>query len=97
MPLPIAGIRQVDPFLLLHHFGPRTQQPGGQSLLDIGAHPHRGFEPVTFIFKGEVHHKDSMGNDSLIKAGGVQWMTAGSGVVHSESTRRVLDQVVNWN
>jgi hypothetical protein len=53
-------------------------------MLDIGGHPHRGFEPVTFIFKGEVHHRDSRGNDSVIKSGGVQWMTAGMGIVHSE-------------
>ncbi|MFK7969808.1 MAG: pirin family protein [Bacteroidia bacterium] len=83
-PVPIIGIRQVDPFLLLHHAGPMNQTPGKDNVLGVGAHPHRGFEPVTFIFKGEVHHKDSHGHDSVIKAGGVQWMTAGSGIVHSE-------------
>lgn len=84
-PVPIQGIDQVDPFLLLHHVGPKTQEPGAASILGIGAHPHRGFEPVTFIFKGDVHHRDSHGNDSIIRGGGVQWMTAGSGIVHSES------------
>ncbi len=83
-PLPIGNIQQIDPFLLLHHIGPKTQTPGGKKAMDIGAHPHRGFEPVTFIFKGEIHHRDSRGNNSIIKAGGVQWMTAGMGIVHSE-------------
>lgn len=83
-PLPMGNIDQVDPFLLLHHVGPKTQEPNGKNMLDIGGHPHRGFEPVTFIFRGEVHHRDSRGNDSVIKAGGVQWMTAGMGIVHSE-------------
>jgi redox-sensitive bicupin YhaK (pirin superfamily) len=84
-PLPAPGLRQVDPFLLLHHGGPKQHVPNDPNMLHVGAHPHRGFEPVTFIFQGEIRHKDSMGNDSVIKAGGVQWMTAGSGVVHSES------------
>lgn len=83
-PLPLQDLEQVDPFLLLHHAGPKTQQAGGRKAMDVGPHPHRGFEPVTFIFKGAIHHKDSRGNDSIIHAGGVQWMTAGMGIVHSE-------------
>lgn len=82
-PFPSHALRQVDPFILLHHWGPYTF-PKNNTALSIGAHPHRGFEPVTFIFHGEVHHRDSMGNDSIIKEGGVQWMTAGKGVMHSE-------------
>jgi redox-sensitive bicupin YhaK (pirin superfamily) len=50
----------------------------------VGPHPHRGFSPVTFIFKGGVHHRDSRGNDSVVYAGGAQWMNAGMGVIHSE-------------
>lgn len=83
-PLPLQDLEQVDPFLLLHHGGPKAQEAGGRNVLDVGPHPHRGFEPVTFIFKGAIHHKDSRGNDSVIHAGGVQWMTAGMGIVHSE-------------
>lgn len=83
-PLPATGLDQQDPFLLLHH----AQIPfrGGQhpSQLGVPPHPHRGFEPVTFIYQGGVHHRDSLGNDSVIGPGGVQWMTAGRGVVHSE-------------
>lgn len=83
-PLPVAGLEQVDPFLLLHHAGPKFQEPGGKNVMEVGAHPHRGFEPVSFIFKGAIEHKDSRGNHSIIGAGGVQWMTAGMGIIHSE-------------
>ncbi len=84
-PLPIVGLERVDPFILLHHAGPKTQAPGGKNVMEVGAHPHRGFEPVSFIFKGAIEHKDSRGNHSVINAGGVQWMTAGLGILHSES------------
>ena len=81
-PLPTQELDQVDPFLLLHHYkyevGPYS--PG----LSLSPHPHRGFEPVTFIFKGEQLHRDSLGNEGVLNAGDVQWMTAGSGVIHDE-------------
>ncbi len=89
-PLPIAGLNQVDPFLLLHHAPPKHHK-SGVNALDVGPHPHRGFEPVTFVFKGEVEHNDSLGNHSVIGAGGVQWMTAGRGIVHSEGASK--DQI----
>ncbi len=82
-PFPSHQLNNVDPFILLHHWGP-YQFPANNNALELGAHPHRGFEPVTFIFSGEVWHRDTMGNDSIIKEGGVQWMTAGKGVMHSE-------------
>lgn len=84
-PLPHARLQHIDPFLLLHHAGPVTF-PGGARQRDEGVppHPHRGFEPVTFVFKGGVHHRDSRGNDHVVRPGGVQWMTAGMGIVHSE-------------
>ena len=82
-PFPSHALRQVDPFILLHHWGPYNFTTHNDAL-SLSAHPHRGFEPVTFIFHGEVHHRDSVGNDSIIKEGGVQWMTAGKGIVHSE-------------
>ncbi|MEO1258926.1 MAG: pirin family protein [Bacteroidota bacterium] len=87
-PLPIGVIEQIDPFLLLHHVGPEHQEPHQRNIMDIGGHPHRGFEPVSFIFKGAVHHRDSRDNDSVIHAGGVQWMTAGRGIIHSESAAK---------
>ncbi|OIN61314.1 nuclease PIN [Arsenicibacter rosenii] len=84
-PLPVAGIQQIDPFLLLHHHGPQVF-PANNSGLPFGPHPHRGFETVTFIYEGDVQHRDSSGFSSTISKGGVQWMTTGSGLVHSESS-----------
>ena len=82
-PLPGPRVEQVDPFLFLNHHGPQTYAPGNRGL-PFGPHPHRGFETVTFILEGELTHRDSGGHESVIRAGGVQWMTAGSGLVHAE-------------
>lgn len=82
-PLPGPGIDLLDPFLFLNHHGPQLYPPGNQGL-PFGPHPHRGFETVTFILEGELTHLDSGGHQSVIKAGGVQWMTAGRGLVHAE-------------
>ena len=81
-PFPTKELMQFDPFLLLDHLGPVTWAPGE----GIGApdHPHRGFETVTYLLSGGFQHKDSAGHAGKLKAGDVQWMTAGSGVVHSE-------------
>jgi quercetin 2,3-dioxygenase len=83
-PLPSGRVQQLDPFLLLHHTGPTQFEPGNRGL-PFAPHPHKGFETVTFIFDGAVEHKDSTGIKSTIKKGGVQWMTAGRGIVHSEN------------
>lgn len=82
-PLPVADLNQVSPFILLHHAGPTAYQPNGTNER-LSPHPHRGFEPVTFLFSGGLHHKDSLGNEGFLESGDVQWMTAGSGVIHSE-------------
>ena len=82
-PLPGPGVEQVDPFLFLNHHGPQVYPPGNAGL-PFGPHPHRGFETVTFILEGNLAHYDSGGHASVIEAGGVQWMTAGSGLVHAE-------------
>ena len=82
-PLPAPGLEQVDPFLFLNHHGPQVYPPHNRGL-PFGPHPHRGFETVTFILQGELTHQDSGGHASVIHAGGVQWMTAGSGLVHAE-------------
>jgi len=81
-PFPTRDLMQVDPFLLLDHLGPVTWGPGE----GIGApdHPHRGFETVTYLLSGGFQHKDSAGHAGKLTPGDVQWMTAGSGVVHSE-------------
>jgi len=82
-PLPGPAIPQLDPFLFLNHHGPQVYPPNNRGL-PFGPHPHRGFETVTFILDGELSHLDSGGHESIIGPGGVQWMTAGSGLVHAE-------------
>ena len=82
---PNREIDQVDPFLLLNHHGPQEFSPGNSGL-PFGPHPHRGFETLTFILKGDVVHSDSSGGKSIITSGGIQWMTAGSGIIHSENS-----------
>ena len=82
-PLPGPGLDQLDPFLFLNHHGPQVYPANNQGL-PFGPHPHRGFETVTFILEGSLAHADSAKHQSVIHAGGVQWMTAGSGIVHAE-------------
>jgi len=82
-PLPGPYVEQIDPFLFLNHHGPQVYRPGNGGL-PFGPHPHRGFETVTFILEGELAHRDSGGGENVIHAGGVQWMTAGRGLVHAE-------------
>ncbi|OSY88310.1 nuclease PIN [Tenacibaculum holothuriorum] len=82
-PLPTEGVEMVDPFLLLHHYGPYAISAFNNPF-DLGPHPHRGFEPITLLFKGEQLHRDSLGNEMLVKAGDVQWTTAGRGIIHAE-------------
>jgi hypothetical protein len=90
-PLPHKDFRFANPFIVLHHAGPKTYQPGQQAR--IHPHPHRGFSPYTFMLQGEGFHRDNAGNDEVIKAGGVQWMFAGSGILHSEGpTKEILQQ-----
>lgn len=83
MPTKHVAMNQLDPFIFLNHHGWQEYKPNNNGL-PFGPHPHRGFETVTFILEGDLTHKDSSGAASVIKAGGVQWMTAGSGLVHSE-------------
>ena len=83
-PLPTQGLENVDPFILLHHYGPYAISEFNNPF-DLGPHPHRGFEPITLLFKGEQFHRDSLGNEMTVKAGGVQWTTAGRGIIHAEA------------
>lgn len=83
-PFPTVKMQQLDPFLLLHHADNLLAPEIRPAHAGVGPHPHRGFSPVTFIFKGGVHHRDSRGNDSVVYAGGAQWMNAGMGLMHSE-------------
>ncbi|MFN2440587.1 MAG: pirin family protein [Chitinophagaceae bacterium] len=88
-PLPATGLDQVDPFLLIHHAGPSVHKPG-EIKARLSPHPHRGFEPVTFLFSGKLHHKDSTGSEGFLETGDVQWMTSGSGIIHSEGPSEVF-------
>ena len=74
---------EMSPFLLLDHAGPADFAPSAKQL-GVGWHPHRGFETVTVVYDGEVDHQDTAGNGGRISAGDVQWMTAGSGLLHKE-------------
>jgi redox-sensitive bicupin YhaK (pirin superfamily) len=80
----VFGFNQVpmfDPFLLLDHFG--SDNPADY-LKGFPWHPHRGIETITYMKKGKVEHKDSLGNSGIINSGDIQWMTAGSGIIHQE-------------
>lgn len=81
--LPTNTVNYIDPFLFLNHHGPQVYQPGNQGL-PFGPHPHRGFETLTFILDGDIMHQDTGGGKDVIAAGGVQWMTAGRGLIHAE-------------
>src|SRR5688572_9583448 len=83
MPTQAFPMNSIDPFIFLNHHGYQDFLPRNHGL-PFGPHPHRGFETVTFILEGDLTHKDSGGANSIIKAGGVQWMTAGSGLIHAE-------------
>lgn len=82
--LPAPRRRMVGPFVFLDHMGPADFAPGGG--VDVRPHPHIGLSTVTYLFDGEIVHKDSLGTDLAIRPGEVNWMTAGSGIVHSERT-----------
>lgn len=90
-PIPTRELEQIDPFILLHHYGP-YQIDEKNNPFDLGPHPHRGFEPITFLIQGEQLHRDSLGNESIVKAGDVQWTTAGRGIIHAESPTKAFVQ-----
>ncbi|WP_423127735.1 pirin family protein [Gaoshiqia sp. Z1-71] len=81
--IPTPSVNYLDPFLFLNHHGPQVYKAKNKGL-PFGPHPHRGMETVTFVLNGDIAHFDSGGEKSIITAGGVQWMTAGSGLIHSE-------------
>ncbi|GAA3606381.1 pirin family protein [Flavivirga amylovorans] len=90
-PLPSRNIDMVDPFILLHHYGPYDISEDNNPF-DLGPHPHRGFEPITFLVQGEQLHRDSLGNESIVKTGDVQWTTAGRGIIHAEAPTKAFVQ-----
>ena len=89
-PFPTSTVEQIDPFLLLHHSKIKAREGSHPLQAGIGPHPHRGFAPVTYVIEGALHHRDSLGNSSIISEGGAQWLVAGRGIIHSERPSREL-------
>ena len=82
--LPYAKRRMVGPFVFFDHMGPADFAPGLPQSVDVRPHPHIGLSTVTYLFEGEIMHRDSVGSVQAIRAGEVNWMTAGRGITHSE-------------
>lgn len=82
--LPFRLRRMVGPFIFMDHAGPVTDVPASASSLDVLPHPHIGLSTVSYLFGGQVTHRDSLGVQQIIRPGEVNWMTAGSGIAHSE-------------
>jgi redox-sensitive bicupin YhaK (pirin superfamily) len=86
--LPFREKRIVGPFIFIDHMGPSMVAP--EHYLDVGQHPHIGLSTLTYLFEGEILHRDSIGSVQKITPGSVNWMTAGKGVVHTERTPEEL-------
>jgi redox-sensitive bicupin YhaK (pirin superfamily) len=87
--LPSVKRRTVGPFIFLDHFGPMVVPPGGDGM-EVRPHPHIGLATVTYLFDGGIFHRDSLGYAQAIRPGDVNWMTAGSGIAHSERTEEAM-------
>ncbi len=85
LPTDTIGMERLNPFIFLNHHGPQIYPPGNRGL-PFGPHPHRGMETVTFILEGDIMHKDSGGHESVISSGGIQYMSAGRGLIHAETS-----------
>ncbi len=86
--LPFARHRSVGPFVFFDHMGPIDFAPGLARTVDVRPHPHIGLSTLTYLFDGEIMHRDSVGSEQAIRPGEVNWMTAGSGITHSERFER---------
>ena len=87
--LPSVRRRMVGPFIFLDHFGPMVVPPDGDGM-EVRPHPHIGLATVTYLFEGGIFHRDSLGYAQAIRPGDVNWMTAGSGIAHSERTEEEM-------
>jgi len=90
--LPHPQHRMVGPFVFFDHMGPVTFERGLPRSVDVRPHPHIGLSTVTYLFEGEIMHRDSLANEQAIRPGEVNWMTAGSGITHSERFERARAQ-----
>src|ERR1700721_4745962 len=87
--LPFAKHRAVGPFVFFDHMGPIDFAPGFPRSVDVRPHPHIGLSTVTYLFGGEITHRDSVGSEVAIVPGEMNWMTAGRGITHSERFERL--------
>jgi len=100
--LPVAKRRMVGPFIFFDHMGPADFQPGIPDNVDVRPHPHIGLSTITYLFDGEIMHRDSVGSEQPIVPGEVNWMTAGRGITHSERFERArreggrMDGIQAW-
>src|SRR5690606_3213686 len=100
--LPFAKRRMVGPFVFFDHMGPETFPPGIPNEVDVRPHPHIGLSTITYLFEGEIMHRDSVGSQQSIVPGEVNWMTAGRGITHSERFERArreggrMDGIQAW-
>ena len=100
--LPFAKRRMVGPFVFFDHMGPIEFAPGIPDDVDVRPHPHIGLSTVTYLFDGEIMHRDSVGSEQPIRPGEVNWMTAGRGITHSERFERArreggrMDGIQTW-
>ncbi len=100
--LPFAKRRMVGPFIFFDHMGPIEFQPGIPRTVDVRPHPHIGLATITYLFQGEIMHRDSVASEQAILPGEVNWMTAGRGITHSERFERArreggpLDGIQAW-
>lgn len=90
--LPFAQRRMVGPFVFFDHMGPMTIAAGAPRSLDVRPHPHIGLSTVTYLYDGEIMHRDSVGSEQAIRPGEVNWMTAGRGITHSERFEKARAQ-----
>ena len=90
--LPFASRRMIGPFIFFDHIGPADFAPGLPANADVRPHPHIGLSTVTYLFEGEIMHRDSVGSEQPIHAGEVNWMTAGRGITHSERFEKIRKQ-----
>ena len=86
--LPFTQRRSVGPFVFFDHFGPLDLAPGIPRSVDVRPHPHIGLSTLSYLFEGEIMHRDSLGSEQAIRPGEVNWMTAGRGITHSERFER---------
>jgi redox-sensitive bicupin YhaK (pirin superfamily) len=89
--LPYGTHKMVGPFIFFDHIGPASFAPGIPRTADVRPHPHIGLATVTYLFEGEIMHRDSVGSQEAIHPGEVNWMTAGSGITHSERFEKIRE------